>query len=77
MRILFEVVDVETRLLEEGKQQARLELTDGFGNSANLNVEADPGERLPEPGDVVEQILTLRIADHNVHMQDDAFGGSI
>jgi len=76
VRIRYEVQDSEVTTIAPNVEQATLNLVDAIGNEHTIVVVGDPGERMPEPGDSVEQLLTLIVAEHNLHMQDDAFPGN-
>lgn len=74
MRIRYEVLDAEVRAIAPNVEQATLNVVDAAGNHDTIVVVGDPGERMPEPGDHVEQLLTLIVAAHNDHMQDNVAG---
>lgn len=76
MRIRYEVQDAEVTTIAPTIEQATLNLVDAAGNEHTIVVVGEPGERMPEAGDSVEQLLTLIVGEHNLHAQDDAFPGT-
>lgn len=75
MRIRYEILDAEVRTIAPDVEQATLNVVDAAGNEDTIIVVGEPGERMPEAGDTVEQLMTLIPGEHNLHMQDDGVTG--